>query len=184
MLNEFQSAELVRRELNLPEGANLRIIPLIGRALEILANKIANNAFRRHLLLTPKTVTLTLDTDGKAALNAIDPNFKILTEKLEFGVIRHSEKPFPLQFVREQRLSPLKRASRADFYYFWIDGSDLQTKNFADTGTPISGDITLQVPFIPKLSQLPAELEQDFISNLCDVCAPIAKDYRQDAKKK
>lgn len=183
MLNEFQAAELVRRELNLPEGANLRIIPLIGRALELVANKIANNSLRRHLLLTPKTVTLSLDGDGKAALNAIDSNFKILSEKIEFGVIRHADKPFPLQFIREQRLSPLKRASRGDFYYFWMDGADLQTKNFADENA-ITGDITLQIPFIPKLSQLPAELEQEFISNLCDVCAGIAKDYRADAKKK
>jgi hypothetical protein len=81
-----QASEIVRGRLQLPTSAKLRIQKNIPNALQIFSERIATDDNKRHIILTPKTVTGT-PTLGVLDLADLIETTGIMVDKLHLGNI-------------------------------------------------------------------------------------------------
>lgn len=173
--NEQIAGEIVRTRLGL--SSQIPILWAIPEALKRFSRKIAANPKKRPLLLTKRDdVSVVLDSEGNTNLTAI-VDFKILIEFLEHGTIWFRDGDsgaiyqYPLQKIRNPQFAEAHRTFGNEYYYYWLDGFLLRTKQFAKFDDPLSGNLLFAVPYEPTMAQLSAipELYDDFIDKLIEV---------------
>lgn len=82
-------ATTVRGRLNLPSMDILRIQKAIPNALQILSERLSMDENKRHIILTPRTVTGT-PTAGILDLTALVTSNRLMIDKLHLGYIYNS----------------------------------------------------------------------------------------------
>jgi hypothetical protein len=160
-------AVIVRHQAGLPPHERLGLQALINPTLKQLARDVALDRRSRNFLLTdPATTTVTLDANGVADLSSLVSSQKILLDRLKFGEITHPDSDLPLDFIESSDLGGLDGGLDELFVQCWLTGTLLYTKN---TGADaLSGDLSLAVPYIPTLLQLPEALEPKLIDMLVE----------------
>lgn len=181
-----QVAEICRQRLGLPDAsANARALWVIPQALNNLARKVATSDMRRHLLWTDKaTTTVTLDGSGKADLTTLIASKKIMLEFLKYGNIFGDNSPYPLQPVESSSSYLVRQGALADEYlHYYLEGTKIVTLNFGNEVSRLEGSLSLEVAYVPTLSQLPSELEDDFIAKVMELLTLPQNDYPEDGEK-
>ena len=160
--------EMVRRRFNLPEGDELRFMPLVDPALRQLAYDVARDpSLRNYLMTDADTVTATLDADGIADLSTlVNTSPRILLECLCYGDV-HPDPSWasqqPLREVSEMGQGLLAGAYDSLVYHYWLEGMNLNTRSPDNNVTPLVGTISFRTPYWPTLDQLPNSLVQKLV---------------------
>jgi hypothetical protein len=139
---------------------------LVDPVLEALAREVADSRQLRHYLLTdPNTTTATLDVNGKCDLASLITSKNILLDKLKHGEIT-PDNALPLEWFNSRAHASLDGALDDLFLGCWLEATVLKTKN--TEAALLSGDLSLRVPFIPTLAQLPSALAGRFLAMMIE----------------
>lgn len=182
-LNEKQIAEMARQQLRYPNASrNLGLITIIPNAIERLATMAAQDENKKFLFLTPTTLTAPLDGAGKVDLSTIITTNKIIAEFMDRGYIWHSSSTKPLQFIQNPEMATLG-SCEDDVIFYWMRGRVLYTRNKTPiVGTPLSGNLTLELPFIPTLANFPEEMTLDLVNKVCELATNPRGDFAEDGR--
>ena len=177
--NHSDIAEMVRRRFNLPEGDELRFIPLVDSALRQLAYDVAKDPSLRAWLMTdPSFTTASLSAAGVADLTALVASPRILLECLQYGEITPpaayaSDQPF--RMIDNSGQGQLAGAYDALVYKAWVEGDNLFTKSPDNNVTPLTGTIAFRVPYWPTISQLPEPLVKNLVWGNYWISTPLTE---------
>lgn len=141
----------------------------IRPALEALARKVAYDSKKRPQLLTdPATTTVVLDANGVADLSVLVTGSHILLECLRYGEIYppvvSGNSTLPLRMVDNSGQGQVKGMFDRLQFKCWLVGEKLHTKS--PNSTALAGAISLAVPRVPDLPDLPFSLEGELIDIL------------------
>jgi hypothetical protein len=157
----YTVTERVRAALGLPGDALPDLDDMIGLhaddCIQRTVEMCAADASLRHLVWTdPADVTVTLDGDGAADLSGLVDDPRILLNLLKYGEIRHASYSYPFRLLENSGQGAFAGSLDSLFPKCWLVGSKLYTRINGES--PLSGDLTLAVPYWLTLAQLPEEL--------------------------
>jgi hypothetical protein len=180
MLTEQHIAAQARILLGHPDASRqLALTTLIPYAIERLATKSVEDEQLKHLFLL-SGVTGTLDGSGRLDLTTVLTNNKVLQKFIDRGQIYHASSTKPMQFIQNPEMADLG-VCEDDVLLCWLRGKILYTRNFTpNVGTPLSGTITLELPYVPALSAFPIEMQMDLVSKVVELASGVRNDAGED----
>lgn len=140
-------------------GQQLRIKPLADEALHKLAQLVAKDTAKRHLLM--KTTTCALNGSGVGTLDTT-----LLTEWLTEGRVSDPDGntlywvPYYSKF-----LTP----STNVFGAYNLHNNQIRAKSPGSNDLLLSVNLTIDAPYVPAATEVPAEIMDDAIAILADL---------------
>jgi len=164
-LDAFVDAGILQASTGLPAGTNpywgqrARILVLAQNALQQLADKVARDTKRRHLLQKAFSVTLT------SGVGAIDAT--MLSASIGYGSVRDGDSNI---LVKIDNYNDFLRDQVAFYGYYCLNDDQIYTRqissgSFTDTTSPL----TIDCPYIPLATELPEELQNDAVELLANL---------------
>lgn len=157
--DEEEVGILVAKRLDADPADVLRFVPLVpGGLLRAVRKCAARPRLRHHVLTDRASVTVALDGSGVANLSALVASPRIQLDLLKYGEIYHSSSPYPLRLLETAGQGQFAGSNDALFLKCWLVGSKLYTRSADNNTTPLSGSLSLAVPYWMTLAQLPEAL--------------------------
>ena len=164
-LDAYADAGTLQATTGMPAGTNpywgqrARILVLAQNALQMLADRISQDAKRRHLLQKSFSITLT---NGVGSFDAT-----MLTAAIGYGSVRDADNNI---LVKVDNYNDLLRSQVPFYGYYCPTNNQIHTRQISSGSlTDTASPLTVFCSYIPLATEVPGELQNEAVDILANL---------------